>query len=133
MGKNGAILIVDDEAIILMSLRQELRAKYGGRFRLESALNAAEANAIIEGLAAEGVEVILVISDWLMPGVKGDEFLADVKRRYPGIRCIIVSGHIDMQAIAAVRESLALDAFIQKPWKRGELLAAVDACVASTS
>jgi DNA-binding NtrC family response regulator len=133
MGKNGAILIVDDEAIILMSLRQELRSQYGARFRLESALNAAEANAIIDELAADGVEVILVISDWLMPGVKGDEFLADVKRRYPGIRCIIVSGHIDAEAIEAVRASLALDAFIQKPWKRGELLAAVDACVASTS
>ncbi len=131
MSKKGAILLVDDEAIILMALKQELRAKYGDQFLLEAALNATDANGIIDELAEEGVRIILIISDWLMPGIKGDAFLADVKRRHPEVRCIIISGHIDPESIAKVRESLRLDAFIQKPWKRGELLSAVDACVAS--
>lgn len=130
MSNEGAILLVDDEAIILMSLKQELRARYKDRFLLESALNAADANVIIDELAGEGVRVILIISDWLMPGIKGDAFLADVKRRHPGVHCIIISGHIDPESVASVRDSLRLDAFIQKPWNRAELLAAVDACLA---
>jgi DNA-binding NtrC family response regulator len=129
VNKKGAILIVDDEAIILMSLKQELRAKYGDTFLLEAALNATEANAIIDELAVDGVQVILIISDWLMPGIKGDEFLAGAKSRHPDVHCIIISGHADLDSIARARENLHLDAFIQKPWNRGELLAAVDACV----
>lgn len=131
MSKKGAILIVDDEAIILMSLKQELRYKYGDTFLLEAALNATEANAIIDELAEDGVKVILIISDWLMPGIKGDEFLADVKTRHPDIRCIIISGHADADSITKARQTLHLDAFIQKPWNRMELLAAVEACVGS--
>ena len=131
MNKKGAILIVDDEAIILMSLKQELRYKYGDTFLLETSLNANEAIGIIDELAGDGVKVILIISDWLMPGMKGDEFLSDVKKRHPDIHCIIISGHADADSIARVRETLQLDAFIQKPWNRRELLAAVDACVTS--
>jgi len=131
MAERRAILIVDDEFIILMALKQELISRYGREFLLETALDAAEAEAVIDELAGEGVSVILVISDWLMPGMKGDEFLAEVKRRHPGVRCIIVSGQADPEAIAKARELVALDAFIRKPWNRRELLQAVDSCVDS--
>jgi DNA-binding NtrC family response regulator len=129
MDKKSAILIVDDEAIILMSLKQELRRKYGETFLLESALNATEANAIIEELSSEGVAVILIISDWLMPGTRGDDFLAEVKGRYPDVRCILISGHADPDSVSLTRSDLHVDAFIQKPWNRAEMLAAVDSCV----
>ena len=131
MAERRAILIVDDEFIILMALKQELISRYGREFLLETALDAAEAEAVIDELAGEGVSVILVISDWLMPGMKGDEFLAEVKRRHPEVRCIIVSGQADPEAIAKARELVALDAFIRKPWNRRELLQAVDSCVDS--
>lgn len=124
-----AILIVDDEAIILMTLKQELLAQYGESYQLETAFNAEEANEIIEDLSTDGVKIILIISDWLMPGLKGDEFLADVKRRHPDIRCIIISGQADADAIERAQELVGLDAFIHKPWSRSELLAAIDSCV----
>ncbi len=129
MSERKAILLVDDERIILMALRQELLGPFGGRFLLETAVDAAEAEAVIDELAGEGVSLILVISDWLMPGLKGDEFLARVKARRPGVRCIIVSGQADPEAVERARRLVDLDAFIRKPWRRCELLAAVDACV----
>jgi DNA-binding NtrC family response regulator len=129
MNEKSAILIVDDEAIILMALKQELMGRYGDAFQLETALNAKEANEVIDDLVGDGIRIILIISDWLMPGVKGDRFLADVKIRHPTVRCIIISGQADPEAIARARELVGLDAFIRKPWNRAELLAAVDACV----
>ncbi len=68
----SAILCVDDEAIIVMSLIHELKTNLGERFIYESAMNAREAFQPIEDTIQEGNEVILVISDWLMPGIKGD-------------------------------------------------------------
>jgi DNA-binding NtrC family response regulator len=129
MSKKSAILVVDDEALILMALKRELVGSFGDEFLIETALDAVEANHVIDDLVREGVRIILIISDWLMPGVKGDEFLADVKTRHPDIRCIIISGQADPEAIARARELVQLDAFIQKPWSRTELLDAVKSCI----
>lgn len=131
MSERGAILIVDDEAIILMALKQELVRRYGDEYLIETALDAAVAESVIDDLVREDIRVILVISDWLMPGMKGDEFLATVKSRHPEVHCIIISGHADPAAIERARKLFQLDAFIRKPWSRLELLAAVDACVAT--
>lgn len=129
--KAPAILIVDDEALILMALKQELMTQYGNRYLLETALNPREANTVIEELVQDGVKLILVISDWLMPGIKGDEFLADVKARHPQVRCIIISGQADPEAIERARERVHLDAYIKKPWNHGTLIEAVDMCVSA--
>ena len=90
--KKGAILCVDDEPIILLSLVQELKRTFGNELAYERAMNAEAALATIEALEKEGVRVILIISDWLMPGIKGDEFLRIVHERYPDIKTIIFSG-----------------------------------------
>ncbi len=117
-----AILVVDDEAIVALSLKRELLDEFGGRFLIETALNADEAIAVVDELVGDGVKVILIISDWLMPGMKGDEFLAVTKDKYPETHCIIVSGQADPAAIERARDRVVLDAFIKKPWIRQHLL-----------
>ncbi|MBP7094839.1 MAG: response regulator [Spirochaetia bacterium] len=124
-----AILCVDDEAIILMALKQELKSHFRDRFLYETAVDAEEALAAIDELVAEGVEVILVISDWLMPGMKGDEFLLKVHERHPGIGSIMVTGHADPESIARVRSALGGCTIISKPWRREDLIGAVETCV----
>ncbi|MFA6508606.1 MAG: response regulator [Treponemataceae bacterium] len=132
MNENSpAILIVDDEAIILMALKQELMTQYGNRYLLETALNARDANEVIEELVQDGVKLILVISDWLMPGMRGDDFLADVKSRHPNVRCIIISGQADPDAIERARIRFQLDAYIKKPWTHRTLIDAVDLCLSA--
>jgi CheY-like chemotaxis protein len=118
-----AILFVDDESIILMALRQELRNELGSDYRYEIALNALEGLEIFNELASDGVRVVLLISDWLMPGMKGDEFLIIARERYPSVRTILVSGQTDENQLDKLRDSGALDAFIHKPWASGRLLA----------
>jgi DNA-binding NtrC family response regulator len=129
MDGEEAIVCVDDEVIILLSLRQELKKHFNGRFRVETALCADDAIARIEGLYAEGLRVILIMTDWLMPGIKGDELIAIVKRAHPDIHCILISGQVDEDTLAKAKLGPLLDAFIRKPWHSARLIESVSRCV----
>jgi response regulator RpfG family c-di-GMP phosphodiesterase len=120
-----AILLVDDENLILLALKRSLRLRFGTLYRYETALTAEEGLARIGDLAVEGVEVVLVISDWLMPGMKGDEFLGLVHRRYPSTRLIMVTGHADESDMAKLAGEVRIDAFLRKPWDPERLFKAV--------
>lgn len=120
-----AILCVDDEQIVLQSLRMQLKGHFGERFQYEIAENADEAWEVIEELVDGGVSILLIVSDWLMPGVRGDEFLIAVHRRFPGIVTFMLTGQADDAAISNAREHAALRACIHKPWQEDELLSAI--------
>jgi CheY-like chemotaxis protein len=111
------ILMVDDEGILLLSLKQSLRLRFGASYRYETAMSAKEGLERIEALAAAGEEVGLVISDWLMPGMKGDEFLVRVRASHPGIRLVMLTGHADEADMARLASAVRLDAFMRKPWE----------------
>ncbi len=124
-----AILIVDDEAIILLSIKRELQNRFGPGFSYETALGAAEANEIIEELCEKDTPIILIISDWLMPGIKGDEFLEGVHRRHPKIPAILITGQADPESIERAKKELGVYACLQKPWNREDLWSLVDQCI----
>ncbi len=125
-----AILIVDDEAILLLSMRQELKLKYGSRFIYETALNAELGLEAIKRLVVDGVTVVLVISDWLMPGMKGDEFLRIVHERYPAVKLVMMSGHADDRQMKELAESVKLSAFLRKPYRSGSLFKVLEGALA---
>jgi DNA-binding NtrC family response regulator len=127
MGKQ-AIICVDDEPIILLSLKEELRLRMGDKYLYEEAFNANEALELIESLVHDGVEVILILSDWLMPGIKGDDFLLMVKERWPNIKSIMITGHADEVAIEKVLSSKAACAVLHKPWDPEELVRSIKCC-----
>ena len=126
--EQSVILCVDDEPIILLTLRQELRKRFGSNFQYETAMSADEALAILEELADSGKDVRLVISDWMMPGMKGDEFLILAHKLYPNIKSIMVTGHADHEAIERVKKEAATYAVFPKPWDRKKLTEAVIHC-----
>jgi len=114
--KKQAVLCVDDEAIILISLIQELKNAFGDTFVYEKALNADQAFEVIEVLVSEGIEIILIISDWFMPGMKSDEFLEIVKKAHPSIKAIVLTGHADNAAIDRLNNNTSVRAVLKKPW-----------------
>jgi DNA-binding NtrC family response regulator len=120
--KKKAILCVDDEAIILLSLLQELQRAFGSKFVYERALDAESALEIVEELAREGIEVIIIISDWLMPEMKGDEFIAIVKERHPEIKTILITGLADEEAIERIKKVASVIAVFKKPWDSKALI-----------
>ncbi len=124
--RKQAILCVDDEVIILISLTQELKTHFGSRFLYEQATDATAALNIVEELAAENIDVIFIISDWLMPGMKGDQFLEEIGRRHPEIKTIMITGHADDTAIARVQNNKSVLAVFNKPWNSAELIRTIE-------
>jgi CheY-like chemotaxis protein len=80
-----AILCVDDEPIILNSLKAQLKDYFGKHYLYEYAESAEEAWEVIEELHGNGVKILVIVSDWLMPRIKGDEFLIQVHQKFPDI------------------------------------------------
>ena len=97
-------------------------AQFQGDFLVETADSASEAMEIIEELASGGTSIILIVSDWLMPEMLGDEFLEKVHKKYPGIVKIILTGHANEEAIEKAKKNANLFKCIHKPWSKEELI-----------
>lgn len=117
----SAILCVDDEAVILDSLKEQLKRQFGDRFIYELAESAAEAWEVIEELHEDDIKIIAIVSDWLMPGTKGDEFLIQIHQRFPDLVTVMLTGQADESAIARAKEEANLHACLYKPWTEHEL------------
>lgn len=98
----SAILCVDDEVVILESLKEQLKRKFGDSFIYEMAESAEEAWEVIEELQADDVNILVIVSDWLMPGTKGDEFLIQIHQRFPQFIKVMLTGQADKAAILSV-------------------------------
>jgi DNA-binding NtrC family response regulator len=116
------ILLVDDEAIILLSLKMELKRRYK-KYTIHTVLNAEHA---IDILTQKGDSIALVISDWLLPGIKGDELLIHVNTHYPEIKKILITGQAPDDVLSKIKELAGLDLYIPKPWNSNELFSFLD-------
>jgi DNA-binding NtrC family response regulator len=128
-----AILFVDDEILVLSSLKYQVKRHFGTRFRYETANDAGEAWEIIEELTQENIEILIIISDWLMPKIKGDEFLKQVHIRFPDVKKVIISGQADEDSIQRLFQEIDLHSYIRKPWDERELLDTIEAAVSESS
>lgn len=127
-----AIVCVDDESIILDSLGEQIEHLFGNKFMYEYAENATEGLEVLEELTEEGVDVLVIVSDWLMPGKKGDEFLIEVHKKFPKIIKVMLTGQADESAIENARKNANLFAYIQKPWTAEQLENVITTGVSST-
>lgn len=116
-----AILCVDDEKIILDSLKSQIKRKFKDTFMCEVASDAVEAFEVIDELCDDGINVLVIVSDWLMPGVKGDEFLVRVHKEHPNIVKLMLTGQADRRAIENAKNNANLYRCINKPWTEEEL------------
>ena len=66
------VLCVDDEKIVLDSLKKQLEAKFNYAFQVETAESGEEALELIEELISEDTEIPVVICDYIMPHMKGN-------------------------------------------------------------
>lgn len=117
-----AILCVDDEAVILNSVLRQIQEEFDDQYIYETAENGEEALEVLDELHEEGTQVVIIVSDWLMPGMKGDELLVEVQRRFPGTVKILLTGQADEAAIERAKKEAYLHDFIPKPWTKQELI-----------
>jgi CheY-like chemotaxis protein len=121
-----AILCVDDDKLVLDSLRIQLNRHFKDRYLLEFAQDAMEGLEVIDHLSKVGIQTILVISDWMMPGMYGDEFLHWIKERYPRMNTMILTGQADDKRLAQLQELGVTNCILTKPWSEAELVGRID-------
>lgn len=107
------VLLVDDEANILSSLRRSLRRE---PWRIVTASSPAEALKHVDEAAPA-----LVVSDQQMPGMTGVALLTEVGRRAPQARRVLLTGWPEMVTPQEV-EAAGIDAVVPKPWEIDALL-----------
>jgi CheY-like chemotaxis protein len=117
-----AILCVDDEVLVLETLERQLQRAFQNTYIYEFAETANEALEIIAELQQENIDIIVIVSDWLMPGIRGDEFLIEVHRKFPNIIKIILTGQADDAAIERAKKYANLYSYVQKPWNGDDLI-----------
>jgi CheY-like chemotaxis protein len=118
----AVILCVDDEPVILDSLKIQLKNAFEDTYTYEVAENADEAMEVLEECQADTADVIVIVSDWLMPGIRGDEFLIRVHQKFPKIIKVMLTGQADEVAIARATEQANLHRCLHKPWQAEELI-----------
>jgi type II secretory ATPase GspE/PulE/Tfp pilus assembly ATPase PilB-like protein/FixJ family two-component response regulator len=107
------ILLVDDEINVVNALRRVFRAE---RFDVAVAASAEEGLRQLQGGTFQ-----VVISDFMMPGMNGADFLKQVKAEHPDTIRIMLTGHADTQAVMGAIKEGAVYKFILKPWNDDDL------------
>jgi len=127
----AVILCVDDEIIILNSLKKQLKKAFGDTYSFEMAESADEALEIIEELNEDEIVLLLIVSDWLMPGMKGDEFLIHVHQKFPNIIKIMLTGQASTEAIKRAKEQANLYCCMYKPLNTKDLIQTIQSGLAN--
>ena len=110
---NLLILVVDDEPDVELLFRQQFRHDLrAGRFTMEFASSAPAALQRITD--AEGVSIILILSDINMPGMTGLELLPKAKAVRPDVPVIMITAYGDAETKRKALEGGA-EALFTKP------------------
>jgi signal transduction histidine kinase len=117
-GTRPAILLVDDEAEILIALQDLLEDAF-------TILSSTSPAAALDLLAAHP-EVAVIVSDQRMPEMPGNVFLARA-RMLSAAETILLTGYADLSAVASAVNDGAISGYAQKPWEPEALRAMIAA------
>ena len=128
MGKE-VILCVDDDSGVLTSLRSLLGKNLQHGQVIEIAESGAEALDLIDELEKDEQQLALIIADYIMPGMKGDELLVQVHRRMPQTQTIMLTGQSNLDGVKRAINEARLFRFLEKPWHNEDVLLTVNAAL----
>jgi C4-dicarboxylate-specific signal transduction histidine kinase len=126
---SSVIICVDDEKIVLDSLYSELEVNILGDFDIELAESGEEALEIIEELIEENVDVPLIISDFIMPNMKGDEFLTQAHRLLPDANKVMLTGQSSIDGVINAINNANLYRFMSKPWDSSDFMLTLNGAI----
>lgn len=116
-GRPASALLVDDDERLLRGLARVLR---GCGYEVETTPDGREALA---RLGARPFSV--VISDYDMPGMTGRVLLGEVARRWPRTGRVLMSGAIDVEAVASCLDGI-VQGYLAKPPSAADVLPVVE-------
>jgi two-component system, response regulator PdtaR len=107
----GRVLVVEDEALVRLSAREEIEA---AGFKVYEAFNADEAIQLLEAHP----DIELIFTDVDMPGSMDGVRLAHyVRNRWPPVKIIVTSGYRHVENEQLPKGSL----FLSKPYDPGQV------------
>ncbi|HAV63250.1 MAG TPA: two-component system response regulator [Verrucomicrobiales bacterium] len=111
------ILVVDDEEIVLVALRETLRRE---GYQVDTTTDAVAAIELVRKN-----QYAAIITDQMMPTLSGLELLAQVKEIQPDATRILITAVLSLSTVIDAINKGEIYRFIVKPWLREELLVTV--------
>jgi PAS domain S-box-containing protein len=121
MMKKPVIICIDDEQAVLESLKVELKKALGDKYLIETAEGGEDALELFSELLEDEYEVALVLSDYIMPDIKGDELLKRFHQMSPRTLKIMLTGQADLEAVSNAIRYAKLYRYLPKPWHTEDL------------
>ena len=118
-----SILVVDDEEAIL-DIMTIVLAREG--YDLHTATSAEEGLKKLREIP----DLSLIISDQIMPGMTGVEFLEQALSIRPDAQRVLLTGFTDTDAIINAINKGRIHLYISKPWRKEELLYTINQLLA---
>ena len=115
MARQFKVIVADDEKLIANNIARRIEES-NGAFRVVSRA----------GTGTEALEQVrellpdVVFSDIKMPEMDGIELISRLRKEYPGVCCVIVSGYSDFEYMKAAIQNSAVD-YLLKPLNTEEL------------
>jgi len=106
------ILVVDDEQVVLDSIKKHLKKD---DYSIQTALTAKQGLDLLDGDTFD-----IVLTDLMMPEMDGLEFMKEVKDRHPHTPVIMITGYATINTALQATELGAFD-YIAKPFTKSEL------------
>jgi CheY-like chemotaxis protein len=112
--RSATVLLVDDEILVRFATAEMLRD--AGYEVIEAASGPSARELVRAGLTPD-----ILVSDQLMPGMKGNELAAELGEALPGLRVLLATGYTDLPDLNLPR--------ISKPFGAAELVERVRALI----
>jgi DNA-binding NtrC family response regulator len=114
-GRKPSVLIVDDEDMVIASIRAFLQLESG--FDIHGFTDPEEAARFA---ASNPIDV--AVSDYLMPKMNGIQLLSRIKETQPEASRVLLTGHADKQSAIQAINQVSLFQYLEKPWDNAQLL-----------
>ncbi len=126
---NYFVLCVDDDVTLLNALRTLLCKHLGQGYVVDVAESGEEALEIQAELAQQGNELCVIISDYIMPDMHGDELLVRMHQLSPRTMKILLTGQSELNGVKRAINDANLYRFLEKPFDNDDLVLTVRTAV----
>jgi thioredoxin reductase (NADPH) len=114
--RRPAIVVVDDEQVVLAAVARDLRRGFGQGYRIVSAGSGEEGLEVLRELVRRGDQVALLVADQRMPGLSGTDYLVRARELVPTAKRVLLTAYADTEAAIQAINEVSLDYYLLKPW-----------------
>jgi thioredoxin reductase (NADPH) len=114
--RRPAIVVVDDEPVVLAAVARDLRRGFGEHYRIARAGSGEEGLEVLGELARRGEQVALLVADQRMPGLSGTDYLVRAREIVPTAKRVLLTAYADTEAAIQAINEVSLDYYLLKPW-----------------